>query len=205
MIKNIYNNQDELLQAIIDLYIPDKKFDADPMFGNGSFYKSGKILYPSYVCDLTPRTPDVPKEDARTVKLPIEPFSVILDPPFIHAAGKNSIMGNRFGSYPSQKALQEMYLGVLENLVPQVKCGGIIVFKNQAIVESGKQVWTHVKILLNAQGIGLFAEDLFTLVAHNRLPGWNHGVQKHARKFTSYFWVFRKPTSWKKLKSIFWK
>ncbi len=44
-----------------------------------------------------------------------------------------------------------------------------------------------------ASKLGFINKDLFILLAKNRIIGHNHGNQKHARKFHSYFIVFKKP------------
>ena len=61
--------------------------------------------------------------------------------------------------------------------------GGVLVFKCQDKVSSGKQ-WAIAR--------GFEVLDLFILLARSRLvANWQRN-QKHARKFHSYFWVFRK-------------
>lgn len=42
-----------------------------------------------------------------------------------------------------------------------------------------------------AVSAGLYPKDLFILLAKNRIIGYNHAKQKHARKFHSYYWVFK--------------
>jgi hypothetical protein len=43
-----------------------------------------------------------------------------------------------------------------------------------------------------AEKNGFYTKDLFILVAKTRMIGHNHKIQKHARKFHSYFLVFVK-------------
>jgi hypothetical protein len=118
--------------------------------------------------------------------------SVVVDPPFIHAPGKESVIGNRFSGYKSQRELFEMYVKSAMEIDRVVKRGALIVWKCQDIVESGKQVWNHVKVYELGCNLGWKAEDLFVLVAGNRMVGHNHSRQVHARKFHSFFWIFRK-------------
>jgi hypothetical protein len=70
---------------------------------------------------------------------------------------------------------------------------GILIFKCQDKVSSGKQYMTHVFIYNEAVKIGYYPKDLFILLAKNRIVAdWQLKNQKHARKFHSYFWVFQK-------------
>ena len=46
VIKSVYNNQQEILKAILKLHVNGETFDADVTFGNGGFYKKGIPLPP---------------------------------------------------------------------------------------------------------------------------------------------------------------
>ena len=70
---------------------------------------------------------------------------------------------------------------------------GILIFKCQDKVSSGKQYMSHCFIYNEAIKIGFYPKDLFILLAKNRLVAdWQLKNQKNARKFHSYFWVFEK-------------
>ena len=71
-----------------------------------------------------------------------------------------------------------------------LKPNGILIFKCQDTVSSGKQWFSHSHIMNMAVNVGFYPKDLFMLLAKNRIIGHNHSNQKHARKFHSYFWVF---------------
>jgi hypothetical protein len=73
-----------------------------------------------------------------------------------------------------------------------VEPGGLLVWKCQDIVESGKQNWNHCDIRSNAQTAGFIAEDLAILIRKSMPRGHNHNNPQHFRKVHSYFWVFRK-------------
>ena len=67
-----------------------------------------------------------------------------------------------------------------------------MVFKCQDKVSSGRQYMTHCSVYQWAVAQGFEALDLFILLAKSRLiANWQRN-QKHARKYHSYFWVFRK-------------
>lgn len=65
-------------------------------------------------------------------------------------------------------------------------------FKCQDTVSSGKQYLSHVYVINEAEKLNFICVDVFILLATNRIQGHNHQNQKHARKFHSYFLVFKK-------------
>lgn len=194
MISTVSDNQQTILRAILDLYIPSGQFHLDPTFSRGGFYSGGVMIPEPQICtDLNPQCDGVIEADCRA--LPFDSasiHSIIFDPPFIHAHGKESEIGNRFSSYPTQHDLRAMYMASLVEFYRILKTGGILVFKNQDIVESGKNVFNHVKIYNMAVDLGFVGLDLFILTASHRMIGHNHANQQHARKLHSYFWVFEK-------------
>lgn len=193
IIGTVSTNQHEILRHVLGLYLPEQStFALDPTYGAGAFYK--EIPPPELRFDLYPRTSDVKEADSRDLPLADASVpSIIFDPPFIHAHGKNSIMGQRYGSYHSQKYLREMYHDSLMEFYRVMEPGGILVFKCQDVVESGKQVLTHCYVWQMAEAVGFETLDMFVLVNTNApLKGWNHTKQYHARKNHCYFFVFRK-------------
>lgn len=183
--------QEEILEAINALYLAGTGVYLDPMYGKGGFYR-GSFPVPDFVSDVKPLVQGWPVIDARYLPFVTGTIpSMILDPPFMHALGKDSEM-NRYGTYKSQKELRRLYVELLAEASRVLEPGGILVFKCQDTVESGKQVWVHTNIQQAAILYGFVPEDLFICVAKSRMTGHNHKKQKHARKFHSYFWVFRK-------------
>ena len=71
---------------------------------------------------------------------------------------------------------------------------GIVVFKCQDTVSSGKNHFTHTMIMNMAMEIGFYPKDLFILTSNVRINsfGTKWTRQQHARKYHSYFWVFEK-------------
>ena len=70
---------------------------------------------------------------------------------------------------------------------------GILIFKCQDKVSSGKQYFSHVFIVNEAIKRGFYCKDMFVLLAKNRIVAdWQLKNQKNARKFHSYFLVFEK-------------
>jgi SAM-dependent methyltransferase len=194
IIKTISYEQDEIMQSIIDLYCPNG-FELDPTYSKGNFYK--KIPQPKYKFDLLPQSEDVIKADCG--ELPLEDNSIntiMFDPPFVAGIQNKSndgIIINRFGSYKNVSVeLWNMYHKALKEFYRLLRPNGVLVFKCQDSVDSGKQCLFHVEIINYAMGLGFYPKDMFVLLARNRLIGKHHHKQQHARKFHSYFLVFIK-------------
>lgn len=193
MITTVYQDQTDILMAISSLYLEGGKYTADLTYSTGEFWRHFPAPLIRMDIDPTSRANVIGNVEA----LPFKDNSlgsVVIDLPFIHAHGKDSVMGKRFNSFPSQKLLRHTYtLAILEAHQVLRPKTGILVFKCQDIVESGKQVWNHAYVLNCMEAYGFEVMDLFIL-ARGRPPlvGHNHKIQKHARRTHSYFWVGRK-------------
>ena len=203
MITTICESDQEILSAIIELYMPHG-IDIDPTYSTGGFYKSGIIPQPDLKLDINPQVPGVLQADCCDLRfwLPDDSvYSVVIDLPFIHAPGKESIMGNRFSGFKSQKELREVYATTAIEAYRYLSMGGIIAWKLMDIVESGKQNWTHVFMVNHCWLTGFDLEDLFILGKRSGKPvGHNHNRQVHAKKAHCYWLVFRKVVAPPKLK-----
>ena len=197
LIKTISYDQDELLQWILRLYIPSGRFDVDPTYSIGGFYR--KIPQPKLCYDLVPQKDGVLQADCR--ELPIKSGSVrsiIIDLPFLATTGKSlagntgNIINRRFSVARSERELVALYEDAIREANRVLRIGGVLVFKCQDKVSSGKQYMTHCSVYQWATSAGFEPLDLFILLARSRLvANWQRN-QKHARKYHSYFWVFRK-------------
>lgn len=188
----VYNDQNEILKAIIDIYIPKERFDLDPTYSKGVFYK--EINHPVYKYDIKPIQDDVLQADLRN--LPFEDNSLdseIFDLPFVHSS-KNGIMSKRFSCCKSQEEVVQLNKEGAIEAYRILKPKGILVIKCQDTVESGKQRFNHVDIINNTIEIGFSPADLFILLSKNKLidPRWLKNKQKHAYKTHCYFLVFQK-------------
>lgn len=200
LIKSISYDQTEIIRNILKLHVPGGKIDCDPTYSKGAFYNGTGIDKPSLRFDIHPQYADVIKADAR--HLPIRDNSlscVILDPPFLATKGKSLLtfegnrINRRFGVFPDEKSLHQCYTDMLVEAFRILKAEGILIFKCQDKVSSGRQYMSHVFVMNTAVNIGFYPKDLFILLARNRLVAdWQAMNQKHARKFHSYFWVFQK-------------
>ena len=183
------------------MHVENHKIDCDCTYSKGNFYKSTGIDAPLYKFDIFPQTDDVMYGDSRNLPLNNESIMCeMFDPPFLATTGKslksndnNNIINKRFGVYPSEKELHQFYIDSMKEAYRILKNKGILIFKCQDKISSGKQYMSHVFIANEAIKIGFYPKDLFILLAKNRLVAdWQVKNQKNARKFHSYFWVFEK-------------
>lgn len=202
MIKSISYDQGEVLRNILELYVPDKRIDLDCTYSSGKFYEGTGVGRPRLCFDIDPREGGVLYGDARG--LPLEGGSIgcmVIDPPFLATTGKSlaadtaarNVINRRFGVYPSERELFLFYRAALKEAHRLLKDGGILIFKCQDKVSSGKQYMSHCFVYNEAVRVGFHPKDLFVLLARSRLVAdWQKKNQRHARKYHSYFWVFEK-------------
>lgn len=193
VIKTVYDSDGDIIKAILSLHVHDSAFDVDPTYSKGVFYKG--IEQPRKKYDLYPQTDDT--EMASSTNLPIESKSVksiCFDPPFLAGYTKGSPsgrIGKRFNGFRYMKDVWVYYRESLSEFARILEVGGIVAFKCQDTVSGGKQWWSHVHIMQEAEKRGFYVKDLFIQVASNRMIGHNHSIQQHARKFHSYWLVLQ--------------
>lgn len=185
----------------MQLHVPNHIIDCDITYSKGNFYKNNDIPDPKYKFDIDPQTKDTIQADARN--LPLESNSlncIMFDPPFLATTGRSlkekndsNKINKRFGVFPSETELHQFYIDVLKETYRILTDNGILIFKCQDKVSSGKQYMSHCFIWQEAIKIGYYPKDLFVLLTKNRIVAdWQLKNQKNARKFHSYFWVFLK-------------
>lgn len=195
LITSVSYSQTEIIQNIQKLY---GDIECDVTYSKGVFYKD--ISPPPLRFDILP-IEGVEYADCR--QLPLDNSSVahlMFDPPFLATKGaslkkddENNIIAKRFGVYPTEKELFQFYSDSLMEFRRVIRPKGILTVKIQDKVSSGKQILSHVWLINKAEKLGFICEDLFVLIAKSRLtPEWQIKNQKHARKFHSYFLVFRR-------------
>lgn len=200
LVKSIGYDQSEIIRNILKLHVPERKIDCDPTFSTGASYNGTGIEVPQYRFDISPQRSDVEEADARHLPLADSFIScMMLDPPFLATKGKSltagsgNIISRRFGVYPDEKSLHRCYADMLAEAYRVLKPDGILIFKCQDKVSSGKQYMSHVFIMNEAVRTGFYPKDLFLLLAKNRVAAdWQKNNQKHSRKYHSYFLVFQK-------------
>ena len=200
LVKNISYDQSEIIRNILRLHVPGGKIDCDPTFSIGGFYKGIGIEMPELRFDIVPQTEGVVQADARHLPLEDESISCMMfDPPFLATTGKSlregtgNIINRRFGVFSNEDELFRFYRDALAEAYRVLKQEGVLIFKIQDKVSSGKQYWSHVFVMNEAVKVGFYPLDLFILLAKARLVAdWQAKNQQHARKFASFFWVFKK-------------
>jgi hypothetical protein len=124
----------------------------------------------------------------------------MFDSPFLATTGKslesdsdNNKINKRFGVYPSETELHQFYVDSMKEAYRVLKEYGVLIFKCQDKVSSGRQYFSHCFIKEEAEKIGFYPKDFFILLAKNRIiANWQAINQKNARKYHCYFWVFFK-------------
>ena len=195
IIKSVFDNEQELLKAIIKLNGLGslEPIQLDPMYFKGNFYK--EIPRPNDIYDINPQVSECRRGDARDLCLPNDWFySMILDPPFMfgnHGKQKEYYSSRTHGILEGFKDLEELYKQILKEAYRVLKNNGILIFKCQDYTDS-KTTMTHCLVYQWALKQGFYAKDLAILnlpknkIANSKLN------QKHLRKVHSYFWVFQK-------------
>ena len=144
--KSVFENEQELLKAIIDIHLGGKDIECDPMYFKGNFYKDG-INKPKYIFDLNPQTPDCQKADATNLPLEMESLnSIILDPPFlfgIHGKTKDYYSSKTHTIFKDFDELYMCYEGIIKEAWLLLKKGGKLIFKCQDYTDS-ETTMTHV-------------------------------------------------------------
>jgi len=195
MIKTVSYNQDYIIKSILDLH-GNGAIELDVTYSKGAFYKSGVVGEPLEKFDKYPQTDDTLEADACDLPhLDNQVESIMFDPPFLAGYTKQQptgIIGKRFHGFRYMQDVWDWYDLCLPEFHRVLEPGGLLIFKCQDTVSSGKQWMSHVHIINKAEEVGFYTKDLFILAAKNRIVGHNHGNQKHARKFHSYFLVFTK-------------
>jgi len=190
--KSVFDNEQELLKAIIEIHCP-WGIEIDPMYFKGSFYKDG-VQEPAYKFDINPRMLDVTKADANDLPFNDGTFnSMILDPLFlfgIHGKTEQYYTSSTMGIYKDFNELEADYRGILTEAYRLLNEKGVLIFKCQDYTDS-RTTMTHCFVYNWALELGFYAKDLAILVKPNKIYNGNT-TQRHLRKTHTYFWVFTK-------------
>jgi hypothetical protein len=194
IIKSVSNNQDEILYNILRLYVHTDTFDCDLTASIGVFYR-GIIPKPQHLYDKYPQMENV-KCLEEAFELPNECFhSIVLDLPFIvkdEVSAQTSMVSQRFTSFLTMQELYDTNDTMLNLAYRLLKKKGYLIMKTMDIKYSGKQYWIGNYVHNKAQEIGFRLEDMFILMSKTKVlsTGWHN--QHSARKYHSYFFVFKK-------------
>jgi len=195
LIKSVVYSDTESIDSILKLHCEGALvFDCDPCYSKGMFWKDWD-QEPFFKFDLNPVLQKVKQADC--TKLPFannELKSIVFDPPFMfgtHGQTKNNIMNKRFTMFDSFEELETMYKNSLKEFYRILIKGGILAFKCQDYTDS-KSCFTHVLVYNWAIQTGFYAKDLFISVTERGRIYNPNLIQRHARKYHSYWWVFQK-------------
>ena len=188
-IKSISYDQTEILAWIMRLYNDWKPFECDLTYSVGNFYK--QIPQPQYKYDKYPQVESVKLLDEVDL-LPDESFnSLVFDLPFIVSSGAMSKIKERFTYF---ETIEELYAAndeMLERSHKLLKEQGLLVVKTMDVCHGNKQLWVSDYVIQKAAELGFELIEKFILLSNLRLFARTH-KQKVARKYHSYFFVFRK-------------
>lgn len=213
VIKSISYNQHEILYNIMRLHNNGKAFDADFTYSIGNFYGKFKdddgdefeIPEPIHKFDVCPQTEDTVKIEPMG-RIPLDDSSlesIVIDMPFIISprdcksimegeGKKNNLIFKRFSSFYPVSELLENYYHILNEAKRVLKNDGICVFKCQDTITGGHYLASMEYSWFIGECIGLELYDQFVLNARTRIKSGKIKKQEHARKYHSYFLVFKK-------------
>lgn len=188
-IKTISYNQSEILAWIMRLYNNRQPFECDLTFSIGNFYRH--IPQPQYKYDKYPQVEGVKPLDEVDL-LPDESFhSVVYDLPFIVSSGAMSKIKERFTYFESIDEIYRANDEMLERSHRILKEQGLLIVKTMDVCHGNKQLWISDYVVQKAYDLGFQLIEKFILLSNLRLFARTH-QQKVARKYHSYFFVFRK-------------
>ena len=193
-LQSVSRSQHTILRSIITLYIPSGKFDCDLTYSKGGFYKGKELSAPVYKFDKYPQSDDVSSlDDAYNLEHGTLD-SVVVDLPFIirDSSSQRSVVDQRYKSFRNVEEMETAYLEMMTLASNLLKTGAILVVKTQDVNSGGKQIWVHQIVERLAEQLNFEIEDIFINYASHVMARADYSVQKHARKFHSYFYVLRK-------------
>ena len=194
-LNSVFDNEHELLKAILKIHCDNKDIELDPMYFKGKFYKDYAVNKPRFKSDINPQLQEVRQADAR--KLPYLNNSIksmVLDPPFmfgIHGKTKEYYSSATHGIFQDFKELEDLYKGILKEAYRILENNGILIFKCQDYTDS-KSTMTHCFVYNWALELGFYAKDLAVLNKPKNKISNSKLTQRHLRKVHTYFWIFKK-------------
>ena len=193
VIKSISDDQEEILYNILKLYVNKDRYDCDFTYSIGNFYKH--IPKPDLKFDKYPQVEGVqPLEQAENIP-DCSLNSIVVDLPFIvkhhkYIKEQNHII-NRFDCFDSVEELYATNDYILELSYKILAKSGYLVMKTMDICAPRGQVWVSNYVCNKALELGFELVDKFILICPIRHLYFK-GEQRHARKYHSYFLVFKK-------------
>ena len=194
IIKSVSESQDEILFNILRLYVGKNNFDCDFTYSIGVFYRN--LPQPTLKYDKYPQLNDVlPLEQAYNIENE-SLHSIVIDLPFVvkndEKNAQTSKIVRRFNCFYSIDELYNTNVEMMNLAYIKLNKGGFLIMKTMDLIYAAKQYWINNFIQNEAIKMGFKLEDIFILVAKKRMIRTRGTIQYHARKFHSYFFVFKK-------------
>ena len=193
IIKSVSDSQDVILSNILRLYIKQRTFDCDLTYSIGNFYLH--LPKPNLRYDKYPQSDDVKSLSEVTQITENSLHSVVIDLPFVVKSEKNaehSKIAQRFSHFNTLNELLQTNIDMLQLAWRLLSKDGFLVYKTMDLLLDNKQIWLGNYVQNKAFEIGFNLEDMFILTAKTRMIRTRGTIQRHARKFHSYFFVFSK-------------
>lgn len=190
---SVFETDQEILQALSDIFLKGDWFDADITFSKGVFYDG--IEEPKHKSDLVPLSEDVVQDDATQLNTYVDGSlkSIVFDPPFLFRNRKsdnNDKMSARFSYFKSFEELMDMYTESLKAIRKKLTRGGYLFFKCQDMTD-GKFYCTHNEIINKAVEMGYVLKDIVIKRSKSKLQR-DAKQQNCVAKVHSYWLVFKK-------------
>ena len=194
----------DLVQAIVELYVPRDSEVLDATYGLGRFWKQVPDKDQRWNFTSNDVDPERGSNSYDCREFPEEWGNrfdaVFLDPPFKMNSGTTA--GEPDQGYGVKERVSEgihgarAVLGFYQEAMNEarrlLKSQGVLVVKAMDQIMGGKQQRQSIDVWMYAtRELNMVDEDLFILVRKSK-PPMRHKHQLHARKNHSVFWVFRR-------------
>lgn len=195
-ITSVFDNEQQLIKALLDIHCEGKDIELDPMYNKGMFYKN-TLNKPRLRFDLNAEQNGFDAQNGNAEDLPVADNSIscmILDPPFMfnpHGKAKDNPLHKRYTMYDSFAELEQSYKAILKERYRVLEKRGYLIFKCQDYTDS-KTTMTHCLVWQWRAEQGFYAKDLAILnLPISKIYNGNL-KQRHLRKTHCYFYVFQK-------------
>jgi hypothetical protein len=208
----------DLIAEVTKLYRLDGLRVADITYGQGSFWRKVDTSGFTFLASDLFLDPVLTSQGilwstqypsflvADICALPYQPSSinvVVFDPPYLHNAGPNLEMNWLYRNHQTTQGmyhadiLRDLYARGIQEAARVLQPDGMLWVKGKDEIESGVQCWSHGEVRLAAERCGFTTQDLFFLTTQASLTQLKapHHRQYHARKNTSWLWIFLREKS----------